>query len=270
MMRAGYDDIEGGGPVFGEPTTAATGTMMLAGVQIEDRSGEDIIARLVQCLSGEGFLRIAFLNAHCVNLARRNDAYRQALQECVVLPDGIGVDLGARLLYGRKFTENLNGTDFVPRFFRQAKTPLKVGLVGGAPGVAEKAAETLRRLTPVHRFVAVSDGFFGDAGRGPVLSQLQEGRFDVVLVAMGVPAQERFMVEHLGAAHGRILIGVGALFDFLAGEVVRAPRAVRKLRLEWAWRLGLEPSRLWRRYVIGNPLFIAEILRDRLAPRAIR
>ncbi|MER0237574.1 WecB/TagA/CpsF family glycosyltransferase [Fulvimarina sp. MAC8] len=271
MMRAEYEDIQSGGaPVFGESSAGGAERMALAGVAVEDCRGEDIIARLGDVVARGDFLRLAFLNAHCVNLARRDEAYRKALARCVVLPDGIGVDLGAQLLHGRKFAENLNGTDFVPRFFREAKTPLKIGLVGGAPGVAVKAADTLRSALPEHEFVAVSDGFFGEAGRDAVLVRLEEGQFDVVLVAMGVPAQERFMVEHLDARHGRILIGVGALFDFLAGNVARAPLAVRKLRLEWAWRLGLEPSRLWRRYVLGNPLFIAEILRDRLTPRSVR
>lgn len=271
MMRAGYEDIEGGGgPIYGPAVAFTSETMTLAGVTVENSRGKDVIARLAQSLAGDGLMRVAFLNAHCVNLARRDEAYRQALGQCLVLPDGVGVDLGARLLHGRMFVENLNGTDFVPRFLQQVKMPLKVGLVGGMPGVAEKAATTLRRFTPDHEFVAVSDGFFGSACCDAVLSKLEDGRFDVVLVAMGVPEQERFMVEHLDARHGRLLIGVGALFDFLSGDVARAPLALRRLRLEWAWRLGMEPSRLWRRYVIGNPIFILEILRERLWSRAMR
>ncbi|EAU43219.1 putative N-acetyl-mannosamine transferase [Fulvimarina pelagi HTCC2506] len=269
MMRSSYEDIQaGGGPARQAPVERSTDQMTLAGVAVENAAGDEIMERLCEAHRTGKFLRLAFLNAHCVNVARRDKVYRRALEQCVVLPDGLGIDLGAQLLHGRMFVENLNGTDFVPRFFKRAMMPLKVGLVGGVPGVAEKAAEALGALAPRHKFIAVSDGYFGEAGRADLLTRLEVKRFDVVLVAMGVPAQERFMTEHLDARHGGILVGVGALFDFLAGNVPRAPLAIRRLRLEWIWRLTLEPSRLWRRYILGNPIFLADILHERLARRA--
>jgi exopolysaccharide biosynthesis WecB/TagA/CpsF family protein len=77
---------------------------------------------------------------------------------------------------------------------------------------------------------------------------------------MGNPKQEFWIADRLSGRHGALAIGVGALFDFLAGEVKRAPEALRRLRLEWAWRLMLEPQRLFRRYVLGNPLFLLRVL----------
>ncbi|MDY8107948.1 WecB/TagA/CpsF family glycosyltransferase [Fulvimarina sp. 2208YS6-2-32] len=265
-MRAEYEDLQTGARRRDEPFAGAQPlTLRLAGIEVVNETGARIIAQVGQALERGEPVKLAFLNAHCVNLARQDRAYREALASCRVLPDGVGVDIGARIIHGRFFVENLNGTDFVPRLFAEIETPLKVALVGGRPGVAERAARTLKAQTPRHAFVAVSDGYFGEAGRDRVLSTLEaDGGFDVVLVAMGVPAQELFMNLHLNVGHGRILIGVGALFDFLAGNVARAPLAVRKVRLEWVWRMGLEPSRLWRRYVLGNPRFLAGILKDRL------
>ena len=105
------------------------------------------------------------------------------------------------------------------------------------------------------------------AGQAVILTALEHADADIVLVAMGVPAQELFLVNTLNSRHGRLFVGVGALFDFYAGNVSRAPALVRRLRMEWVWRLALEPARLWRRYILGNPAFLLGILRDRFAPR---
>jgi len=240
----------------------------IAGIAVADLTGAAAIRRLEAALrSPFGPTRLAFLNAHCVNLVRRDTAYRRALSDCLVLPDGIGVDIAAKLLYGARFRENLNGTDFVPRLLSALKRPQRVALIGGAAGVAERAAARLRHLAPRHDYIVVADGFFDAASQPAVLTDLERAEADIVLVAMGVPAQELFLANALDARHGRLFVGVGALFDFLAGNVSRAPIVVRRLRMEWVWRLGLEPSRLWRRYILGNPAFLLGIVRDRFAPR---
>ncbi|MCB8839597.1 WecB/TagA/CpsF family glycosyltransferase [Aurantimonas sp. VKM B-3413] len=239
-------------------------TQAIAGIEVTDAAGTTVIADLAAALAAGRTTRLAFLNAHCVNVARNDPAYHAALRRFLVLPDGIGVDLAGRILHGRPFTENLNGTDFVPRLLAAlAPYRLRVALIGAAPGVAERAAERLAVDIPGHTFLAVSDGYFGADHRPEVLKKLAAAKADIVIVALGVPGQERFIAEHLTPEHGRLFIGVGALLDFLAGEVQRAPRLVRAVRAEWVWRLSLEPARLWRRYILGNPIFLAAILRDR-------
>ncbi|KKN94395.1 hypothetical protein LCGC14_0187420 [marine sediment metagenome] len=236
----------------------------IAGIAVADLSGAAVIAALADALAAGRTTRLAFLNAHCVNLARRDAAYKRALGRFWVIPDGIGVDIAARMLYGKPFTENLNGTDFLPRLLASLDGRLRVALIGGAPGIAERAARRLAAEIPVHDYLVVSDGFFDREACAGVLDELAAAKADVVLVAMGVPAQELFIADHLSERHGRLFVGVGALFDFLAGNVARAPLAIRRLRMEWAWRLMLEPGRMWRRYILGNPLFLLGILRDRL------
>ncbi|KQT87913.1 WecB/TagA/CpsF family glycosyltransferase [Aurantimonas sp. Leaf443] len=237
----------------------------IAGVPIADARAADVVAHLEAMLEAGAVQRLAFLNAHCVNVARRDDAYRRVLTRFLVLPDGIGVDLGALILHGAPYTENLNGTDFVPRLLAEIAPGRRVALVGGRPGVAERAGLALRRLCPGHTIEAVSDGYFDAEARGALLARLAAFRADIVLVALGVPGQETFIDTWLDERHGRLFIGVGALFDFLAGEVPRAPALVRRLRLEWAFRLSMEPGRLFRRYVLGNPAFLLAVLRERRA-----
>ncbi len=243
----------------------------IAGIAVADIDGETAIARiggsLALPISVSMFgppLRLAFLNAHCVNVSRTDMAYRRALDGFTVLPDGVGVDIAAKILHGAGFTENLNGTDFVPRLLVALKQPLRVAFVGGNAGIGAKAATRMSCLAPQHEYIPIADGFFGKTGRRSVLHRLEAARADIVLVAMGVPSQELFIRDHLDKRHGNLFIAVGALLDFLAGEVPRAPMALRRLRLEWAFRLALEPTRLWRRYVLGNPRFLFDIAKDKL------
>jgi exopolysaccharide biosynthesis WecB/TagA/CpsF family protein len=97
------------------------------------------------------------------------------------------------------------------------------------------------------------------------LALLKGQPVDLLLVAFGNPRQEIWIAERITHEHAHLAIGVGALFDFLAGEVQRAPRWLRAARLEWAYRLMLEPARLWRRYVLGNPAFLLRVLRQKRA-----
>jgi alpha-1,3-mannosyltransferase len=93
-----------------------------------------------------------------------------------------------------------------------------------------------------------------------IVAKIVASKADVVLVAMGNPAQETWLAENLAATGCRLGFGVGALFDFLSGDVVRAPRWVRAVRMEWVYRLFREPGRLWRRYLLGNPMFLMRVL----------
>lgn len=224
-------------------------------------SGEDACRYLAEVPDGNRLVRVAFANAHCVNVAAQDGAYRHAVSDFVLLPDGVGMDLAARLLYGRAFPENLNGTDFVPRLLANAPRPWRVALLGGAPGVVEAAAASFADAFPAHSFLPVSHGFFAcEAQRRAALAALAAVQADVVLVGLGVPRQEQLIAEHRTPAHGRLALAVGALLDFTAGVVPRAPRIVRRFRLEWLFRLGLEPRRLARRYVLGNPAFLFRVV----------
>lgn len=230
----------------------------------------EMLAYLAESIAAGAPIKLAFANAHFVNEAARDATFRAILPQLLILPDGIGVDIGSKLLYGTKFPANLNGTDFVPKFLMQHTGALRVALIGAKPGVAEKAAATLRAQALHHEISVLSHGYFTPAEETALLAKLAEAPADVLLVAFGNPAQEKWIAGKATPAHARLAIGVGALFDFLAGDVIRAPDGVRALRLEWAWRLAQEPARLWRRYILGNPAFLLRILRQKLSggPRA--
>jgi alpha-1,3-mannosyltransferase len=203
---------------------------------------------------------VAFANANCLNFAQTDSRMRSALGEALVLNDGIGVDLASRLLFGAQFPENLNGTDFTPYYLQNTRHSFRLYLLGGRPGIAEKAARCLSEACPRHSIVGCRDGYFRRADDPLVAQAIRAARADVLLVAMGNPEQELWLRNNLAATGCRLGFAIGALFDFMTGEAQRAPSWVRAARLEWVYRLALEPGRLWRRYVLGNPLFLARVL----------
>ncbi|MCL6705484.1 WecB/TagA/CpsF family glycosyltransferase [Pseudomonas sp. R2.Fl] len=217
-----------------------------------------------------GQVQVSFLNAHNANILRSDARYREIVSDHVVLPDGFGVDIASWLLNGKAFTANLNGTDFVPALLTYMSTPRRIGLIGARKEVLRKAAERFRGHAPWHTFVAVSDGFFEERDVDTVVAGLAEQKFDILIVGMGTPLQEKWIADNIREEHARLVIGVGALFDFASGAVPRAPKWVRRLRLEWAYRLLCEPRRLWRRYLIGIPVFMWHVLRSRLGGRDMR
>lgn len=203
----------------------------------------------------------AFLNAHCVNTAARDPMYRRALRAAdVVLPDGAGISLAAKLT-GRKLRENLNGTDLcLPLCQEAARRGKSIYLLGAAPGVADEAAANLIHKVPGLRIAGTRDGFFDQNRSEAVIAEINDSGADVVMVAMGVPLQDVWLYQHRKSLKAPLVMGVGALFDFAAGRVTRAPAALRRVKLEWLWRLAIEPRRMFKRYVLGNPAFVARAL----------
>ena len=236
----------------------------ILGVGVWAVSKSEAIADILSAIKAGQFRQYAFLNAHGSNLARMDKQFRERLERFVIFPDGFGVDIASRWLHGTPFPANLNGTDFVPSLLAECPPGTRIGLLGAAPGVADKAVERLARTYPHLVMRTVHHGFFDDATRAQVLDGLARNPVDVLLVALGNPHQETFIDTHVTAAHTATALGVGALFDFLSRDVPRAPKLLRRLRLEWAFRLAREPRRLWRRYLIGNPVFLARVVRARL------
>jgi len=145
-----------------------------------------------------------------------------------------------------------------------AQKPYRIYLLGGAPGVAVKALEKARALNGKAEFVGCADGFFNEKSEEAVFAEINALQPDIILVAMGVPKQEMWIHEHRQDLPGCVAIGVGGLLDFVSERIPRAPVWMRKCNIEWCYRLYNEPSRLFKRYIIGNPLFIIRVLRSKL------
>jgi len=176
-----------------------------------------------------------------------------------VLNDGIGTDIASRVLYGAKFPDNLNGTAFVPYFLSELQRGLRIFLLGAKPGIAERTAAVLQDQFPHHRVVGVRDGY-GDIDAPALSKMIRSARADLLLVGLGNPTQELWLARHFEATGCTLGVAVGALFDFMAGQVPRAPHWIRSARLEWLYRLCVEPRRLASRYLLGNPRFLSSVV----------
>jgi exopolysaccharide biosynthesis WecB/TagA/CpsF family protein len=247
--------------------TANAAKRSILDVDVLDLDWPQALDFAARAMEGDEQVIFAFLNANNANIAMRDRAYFDVLGGLHVLPDGIGVDIASKALYGQPFPANLNGTDFVPALLTYVTRPKRVALLGAKRAVFEAAIGAFAAHAPWHAYIPIADGYFDRGDSAALLDRIAAAKPDLLLVAMGSPAQELWIAEHIRPEHGRLVMGVGALFDFVAGRVPRAPPAMRAMRLEWLFRLWVEPGRLWRRYILGNPVFLLHVLRHKMRIR---
>ena len=208
-------------------------------------------------------------NAHCLNLCYEDPALRGFLNGAdVVFCDGAGVMLAARLL-GRRIPERITYADWAWRLAAFAEAEgFSLYLLGARPGVAEEAARRLRARHPGLEIVGVHHGFFdraaGSLENEAVLAEINAARPDILVVGLGMPIQEYWLMENQNGLDAGVLLTGGAVFDYVSGGLRRGPRLLTDNGFEWLARLLVEPRRLWRRYLLGNPLFLLRVLRQRL------
>lgn len=244
---------------------SALARVTLFGLRLTNVSMDGALALIDQALAAGTPKRIAFVNADCVNIAARNDAYRRDLgQMDHVFIDGIGMKIAGHVL-GQPIVDNVNGTDLFPRLCASlAAQGRSVFLYGARPGTAERAANWAAQRHPGLVIAGTEHGYQPESEHPALLQRIRDSRADVLLVAQGVPRQEAWITRHADAAGAMVTMGVGGLFDYYAGNVRRAPQWMRKTGLEWIFRLIQEPVRLARRYLIGNGVFLARVLREKL------
>lgn len=236
-------------------------SLQLLGQNLDNLSFSEALAALRQRLQQGAKTRIFYVNADCLNLAATQPVYRQQLSQAEYrLPDGSGVRLGARLT-GQQLKANLNGTDMFPALCELARAEgQSIYLLGGRPEVNTAMVARLRQRWPELKIAGHHHGYFDPAEEPALIQKINASGAGLLFVALGAPLQEAFISRHFAALKVPLMFGVGGLFDFYAGRIPRAPHWLRQLGLEWTWRLAQEPGRLWRRYILGNPRFVARVL----------
>jgi len=251
----------------------------ILGVKFFNLTMNDALSYVTIAARRRSMWTLSFINADCLNISFRDPEYMKILTNAdAVFPDGIGIHLASRLLrVGLK--ENTNGTDFFPRLCREAaKHRLRIYLLGGAEGVAEAAANSMRKIVPNVEIVGTHHGYLNEDLETKVIAEINSLKTDILMVGMGVPFQEKWIARTRARINAGVAMGVGGLFDFYSGKNARAPIWMREVGLEWIYRISQEPSRMWKRYVVGNPLFLYRVLRygadhpaknvDKIMPKA--
>ena len=229
-------------------------------------------AVIQRAISGESGAYVCLTNVHTTVESQRSAALRTAADGAFLsVPDGMPLAWILRRR-GHMDTEKVTGIEYVPLV---ASRGLEVGLrhffYGGAPGVAVRAGLRLADMVPGAQIVGAASPPFADTHGGWATEDLQRElrrtKPHILWVGLGAPKQELWMAEVAGTLNVPVMIGVGAAFDYLAGTKRAAPRMLRHIGLEWLFRLAVEPRRLWRRYAVGNALFLRLLVRDALQRR---
>ena len=243
----------------------------LFGLHLVDAKLDYVVDRLAVLARLRTQHIVHFVNAHCINMAARDAEYRGHLQTAsALLPDGSGVKLAAKFA-GVKLGDNLNGTDLFPLLCeRAARDGLSIYLHGARPGIAQAAANAMTERFPELQIAGTSSGYMADSDIPELLSKINKSGANIVLVAMGVPAQEKWVAKYAPEINARLIMGVGGLFDYYSGRIPRAPMAMRRVGMEWVWRFMQEPRRLFTRYTFGNAEFLARALFRRAVANTIR
>jgi len=207
---------------------------------------------------------ICVTGVHGVSEAQRDEGFRQILNRAFLCtPDGMPLVWVGRWL-GRKEMGRVYGPDLMLAVLELSeKKGYRHFFYGGANGVAQALRERLGQRFPKLQIAGTYEPPFRplNAEEEEELQKLiRDARPDVMWVGLSTPKQERFMAEHLDRLEVNLMAGVGAAFDFHAGRLRQAPRWMRRSGLEWLFRLGCEPRRLWKRYLKNNPLFVLRVL----------
>lgn len=238
------------------------GLVEFLGLRFNRMSQVEAVNLLLGVAKSNRSCRVYFANANSVEICQRDNRLQRALERSdLLLADGSGVLWGSRLA-GNPLKFNLNGTDLVPALCDVGQVSnLSVYFLGAKPGVGQRASQQLSRKFPGMVVAGVQHGYFAENQTDAVLATIRAAKPDVLLVAMGTPMQEIWIDRYANMLPGITCIAVGGLFDFIAGDVARAPYVFRALGFEWLWRLLMEPRRLWKRYIVGNFVYLCFLLK---------
>jgi N-acetylglucosaminyldiphosphoundecaprenol N-acetyl-beta-D-mannosaminyltransferase len=235
------------------------------GIRLDNLTMNAAIRAIVNFTDQNVTRHVCFVNPQCANAAYKDNHYRTVLERAdLVLSDGIGMKL-AGIMLRREIRENVNGTDMFPRLCKAlAQARKSVYLLGAQPGVAEDVARWAEGNYPGLTVKGCRDGYFTKDEEPEVAAEIAASGADVLLVAMGSPRQDIWIHSHKDSLGVKAAIGVGGLFDFYSGRLPRAPQWVREIGMEWFFRMMQEPGRMWKRYVIGNNIFLYHVLKEKL------
>jgi N-acetylglucosaminyldiphosphoundecaprenol N-acetyl-beta-D-mannosaminyltransferase len=247
--------------LYGEGVAVSQSIVSILGISIDNLTMSDAIDWIVDRATGDSPAQICFVNADCANMLSRDPDYRAVLhQSKLVLADGIGMKLAGKLL-GREIRQNVNGTDMFPRLCESLSgTGAGIFLLGARPGFAEKVRDWIVERYPSTPVSGYHDGYFSAAEEPQVIREIACSGAAILLVAFGSPRQDMWIHSHLAATGVKVAMGVGGLFDFYSGRIPRAPLWMREVGAEWLYRFYQEPGRMWRRYLVGNAIFLSRVV----------
>ncbi len=242
------------------------------GVKVHDLSVPELHGRIYQAIQNRQKSLILHVNVYGLNLAYQLDWLRLLYNQAdTVFCDGAGVILGLRIL-GHRLTERITYADWIWQLAEfSSVNGIRLFFLGARPGVADQAAARLVERYPDLVIVGTHHGYFNKQRESDenqaVIQGINSAKPDLLLIGFGMPLQEAWIRENWPSLEATTTLTGGAVFDYVSGKLKRAPRFLTDHGLEWLGRLIIEPRRLWRRYILGNPIFLLRVLRERFLQR---
>lgn len=232
-------------------------TVNILGVYVNKYTMEQAVKKAAELIETEGMSMIFTPNSEILLYASNNPDFTKVLNQAnMIIPDGIGVVYGARIL-GEPLKERVAGYDLVCNLFPiMAQKGQSVYLLGAKPSVAEKAAENLTKKYPGLVIAGTHDGYFKDDDE--VIADINRSNPDFLMVCLGFPKQEQWIFDNRDKINTRLAIGAGGCLDVFAGTVARAPEFYCNHGIEWLYRLVKQPSRFVR--MLALPKFGFKVL----------
>ena len=232
------------------------------GIPVDSITMESAVAKIEVFIQEASPHLIATANAEMIMLAQQDGELSDILKHAsLVVPDGAGVVWAARY-QGNEVHERVAGFDLTQRLLAEAaQKEYRVYFFGAGPGIAEKAKQTAEARYPGINIVKTRDGYFTAADENEIVEDIVRAQPHILLVALGVPKQEKWLMRNLHRLQVPVAIGVGGTLDVMAGAVKRAPLWMQQANLEWLYRLLKQPQRAIR--MLALPRFVLKVIMDK-------
>ena len=237
----------------------------ILGVRLHNVDTAETLAIIDAFIKEGGPHQVCTPNVDFIVQAQKDSEFLRILnQASLSIPDGMGVVYASRFL-GTPLKENVKGRVLVIHLCRQAaQLEHSVFFLGGAPGVADQAAQTLSQQFPGLKIAGTLSPSFhimeDEQENNRVLEELNRCHPDILFVGMGAPKQDKWIAKNLSKTSIPVALGIGCTFDVISGRVKESPRWMTNVGLEWLFRLSREPGRLWKRYLVQDPKFFWKVV----------
>ncbi len=237
--------------------------VQVMGVPVDCVTEATAVTLSMQAIMQRRQLRIVPINAAQTILAHENAQFRATIQQFeLALADGKAVAWGAKWWLRLPVPEQVGVPPFVHKLLPTAAAHgASIFLFGAAEDVVHATAAHCMAAWPELRIAGLRSGYFGAGEEASVVAQINDSGADILLVALPSPMKEFWVARQSSALLPPVIVGVGGLFDVMAGKVKAAPEPIRRMGMEWAFRMLQEPGRLWKRYMTTTPLYVYRLLR---------